>query len=127
MFDDDYIVRQLRVVTDAIAKVVKLVNVADRVVDEADLDDAYRDLLPIDRELFEALAPRSLVPLLGDPDRIVAIARLQAREGDLRLKKGDRARAMRCHRRALAFLEHASRSVDVDASLMARLRKRMGA
>ena len=123
MFEQDYIVRQIRALTESLARALALAEGVDRERAQNDLDEAYRGLLPIERELFESLDARSLLPLLGEPPRVAALAELQALEGDLCRTQARTAAAARCYRRALAFFEHAARSIAVDEQRVAALRQ----
>ena len=50
MFEQDYIVRQIRALTESLARALALAEGVDRERAQNDLDEAYRGLLPIERE-----------------------------------------------------------------------------
>lgn len=107
MLREDFLMRQIRTIAELCARVMGLL--AQRKHEEAEqaLDAALDDLLKIDRTLFETLDARSLLPLLGTPEQIGAIARVLETRAALERSRGDAAAADRLERRARIFAEHA--------------------
>lgn len=126
MFEQDYIKRQVRGAVEGIARALRLLKEQRFDDAEGDLDAALDELLPIDREVFETLDATSLLPLLGQPDRVEAIAQVLAVQAAVRDAQQQGQRAQRLRRRALVFFEHAvANSVDCGTALK-RLRSELG-
>jgi hypothetical protein len=118
VFQQDYILRQVQAIVEGIARALNLV--AEQRHDDADaaLEDTLDQLLRVDRELFDSLDASSVLPLLGEPERVAAIARVLAAQAELRTAQGRADEAGRLRRRALVLLAHAQEhDVDCDATL----------
>lgn len=99
---NDYLLRQTRAIAAMLARIAGL-----RVAGEADearveLDQAYGALLGPQKEIVRRLDPSTAAALIGSPDRMVLMARLQEEERALR---GDES----LHARAVAFVREALR------------------
>lgn len=118
MFEQDYIKRQLRAAVEGIARALELLKEQRYDDAESDLDAALDELLPIDREVFETLDAASLLPLLGEPERVEAIAQVLTTQATINNAQQLSHRAQRLRRRALVFFEHAAANgIRCNASL----------
>jgi hypothetical protein len=117
--EDDFVLRQIRLIVEMIAKLIeKLMRAEPAEVDREkvrqSIDDAYKRLLNMDRQLFETLDVSNLARMLRDPDRIEHTVRLMQAEGDLLRACGDQSAADRRYRRALGLLKAAGSNPGAD-------------
>jgi hypothetical protein len=112
MLREDYLMRQIRAIAELCARVLGLVAAREHAQAEEELDAALDDLLKIDRTLFETLDAHSLLPLLGTPEQIEAIARVLETRAALERSRGDDEAADRLERRARIFAQHARTKND---------------
>jgi hypothetical protein len=117
--EDDFVLRLIKQIVELIERLIEQLTRAQAA--EVDLekagqsiDEAYKRLLNMDRQLFETLDVGNLARVLGDPDRIERTARLMQAEGDLLRARGDHRAADRRHRRALGLLKAAAPNPAVD-------------
>jgi hypothetical protein len=104
MFERDYVMRAVRQVAPALARVLGLRQLGKQEEADRELDELYRGLVPFDRELLDVLDAPTLVAMIRDPERVRAICQLLAFEADEADKRGEIARADRGRRRAQALL-----------------------
>ena len=122
--EDDFIIRLVKQVVEFIEKLLRNESGADVEKANQAIENAYRRLLNMDRQLFELLDANNIVRMLGDPDRIEATVRVMQAEGDLLRVRGDHAAATSRYRRALNILRASSAisiADDLRRSLLERL------
>ena len=105
MFERDYVMRAVKQVAAALARVLGLRQLGKQ--EEAD------------RELLHLLDPHTLAGMIREPERVVAICQLLAFEADEADKRGEPERAQRSRRRALALLEAGVPNPDPEAKALA--------
>jgi hypothetical protein len=126
MFERDYVMRAVKQVAEALARVLGLRQLGKQEEADRELDELYRGLVPFDRELLQLLDPQTLVGMIRDPERVHGICRLLAFEADEAEKRSELERAQRGRRRALALLVAGVPELDGDAEeLAAALRERV--
>ena len=108
MFERDYVMRAVKQVAAALARVLGLRQQQKHEEADRELDELYRGLVPFDRELLYLLDPATLVGMLREPERIAAVCDVLAFEADEADARGDATHAVRLRRRAQALLEHSS-------------------
>src|SRR5690606_26185607 len=102
---DDYVLRQVRKIAELIA-VIGARSAGQTYADvDAELADAYRSLLGMEREMADRIAPASLARMLGDPRQVDALARLMTAHGDLCDAREQHGAALRLWERALELAE----------------------
>jgi hypothetical protein len=79
----DYLLRLVREATRALARAAAKRLEGDETEARRILDGALVDLLERHASLFRHTTPRTAAGLLGDPDRVVAAARIVAARADL--------------------------------------------
>lgn len=101
MFRDDYLLRIIKQLVDAIARIAGYTNRGEyqQAIDEA--GRAWTDVLGVPRELVEVMDSFELAKLLGDPEKIRTAARLLHEEARALAGKGDPLNAGLLNRRAL--------------------------
>ncbi len=115
---DDYLLRMIREVMEALARIAGLRKEGKAAEALTEIDAARGLLLGPAAELVPRLDPASAAHVVGDPERILALARLVRAEAGVRAEEGDPARAGALRRRALAFALEARarrRFADADA------------
>ena len=119
MFERDYVMRAVKQVAQALARVLGLRQQNKHEEADRELDELYRGLVPFDRELLDVLDPTTLASMIRDPERVAAICELLAFEADTAEQRGEAARAQRTRRRALALLRSGVPEPDSDAQALA--------
>jgi hypothetical protein len=119
MFERDYVMRAVKQVAQALARVLGLRQLGKQEEADRELDELYRGLVPFDRELLHLLDPQTLAGMIREPERVVAICRLLAFEADEADQRGEPERAQRGRRRALALLQAGVREPNEDAEALA--------
>jgi hypothetical protein len=117
---EDYLMRLIRQVAQALARMVSRRAAADPAGALAAADAAY-DALGVPREMCDVVDTPTLVETLRHPDKIRAMARLSWEEGHTYKAMGDPLTAFSRYRRALElFLEAraAGQEEDDDASIL---------
>lgn len=104
MLFDDYVLRQVQKIAELAAAIAARASGQSHVELEAELAEAFRALLGMDRESADRLTPDGLARLLGEDRQIRALALLMQAQGDLCEARGQPAAAMRSWERALALL-----------------------
>ncbi|HEY8430691.1 MAG TPA: hypothetical protein VIL20_20065 [Sandaracinaceae bacterium] len=118
MLFDDYVLRQVQKVAELIAAIGARASGQAYADVDAELADAYRSLLGMEREMADRLAPASLARMLGDPRQVDALARLLTAHGDLCQAREQLGAALRLWERALELAE--------DEALRRALSERIG-
>ncbi len=123
VFRDDFLLRQIQQAIDAIERAFFNRDRGDYDAADADIERGYSALLEHNRTFLGAIDDASLARLVGDPDKLRALARLCRADGDLRAERGDAADALVLYRRARTLLREArGRGVEADdEALLAEL------
>jgi hypothetical protein len=106
----DYLIRIIEQVADFVARVVAKKREGNYEAGLRLVDEAYDDLLDMDRELFEIADSATLATLLGPPGKVRAIARLCFEQGDLLRLKGDPINAKLKYKKAVELTLEARRA-----------------
>ena len=120
MLRDDYLLRQVKQLADALARIagLRLDGNLDAAIEDA--ERAWDEVIGRPRGLVDIVDTQTLVAMLREPARIRAAAQLLVEEGRAREARQD-ARAAVCFRTALE-LRHAARaaehSADDDAAIL---------
>ena len=126
MFERDYVMRAVKQVAAALARVLGLRQLGKQEEADRELDELYRGLVPFDRELLDMLDPQTLAGMIREPERAHAICELLAFEADDADRRGESDRARRGRRRALALLEAGVPELEGAAQELAtRLRAKL--
>jgi hypothetical protein len=122
MIREDYIIRIVKQIVDAIARLAGLRQKGDFQAALRQAESAY-DLLGVPPELAAAVSAETLAGMLGHPDKIRLMARLSQEEGDVHRASGDPLTAMARYRRAFELvLEARGRAPsDEDAGVLQEL------
>lgn len=120
MLFDDYVLKQIQKIAELVAAIAGRAAGRSHVDVDGELAAAYRELLGMEGELADRMDPASLARLLGDAERVRALALLLRAHGDLLASREDALGAERLHRRALALLDSAD-DPELRASLDERL------
>ncbi len=119
MLFDDYVLRQIRKIAELVAAIGTRASGQGFEDLEAELEEAYRSLVGMDRQMAERLAPESLARLLGEPRQVRALATLMKAHGDLYEARERIDAASRMWERALALLEPGDE--ELRAELLERI------
>jgi hypothetical protein len=129
VIERDYLMRLIQQLTNALARIMRAKE--QEKYDEAQeaIDAAYGELFGLNATLVSMMAAESLAQLLGDPEKIKAMARLFEEEADLWQVKDDVAQAAVKYQRALElYLEammlqssHDAECEKVITSLVAKI------
>jgi hypothetical protein len=117
---DDYVMRQIKKIGELAAALAAGLSGRTYESAEAELDEAYRALLGMERALADRMSAESLARLLGDPDQTRALALLMKAHGDLCASRGELDAAARLFAKGLgllAFAEDAELSGELEARL----------
>jgi hypothetical protein len=121
MIREDYIIRLIKQLADAIARIAGLRQRGDYVQAQHEVDHAWTDVLGVPRELVDATDPATLASLLREPDKMRVAAQLLAEEARVMTAKGDPldASVLRARAREL-YLEARTRDPrdDDDSALL---------
>lgn len=119
MIREDYVMRLIRQVIEAIARMARLGAQGDHQAARRAAEDAY-DLLGVPAELAAALDSAALAELVGQPDKIRLLARVAIQEAELLRATGDPPGCADRYRRAAELiLEARTRAPsDEDAGLL---------
>jgi hypothetical protein len=97
----DYLLRLIQQAAEAIAKALGLIDRGELQAAEREVEGAFRGLLKVDRQTYGLLDARSLVPLLGPPEVVRALARLSKMSGDIKTAAGHPKTARKHYLRAM--------------------------
>lgn len=109
MITRDYLIRVIEQIADFVARAVAKKREGNYEAGLRLVDEAYDDLLDMDRELFEIADSSTLASLLGPPGRVRAIARLCFEQADLLRLKGDPLNAKLKYKKAVELTLEARR------------------
>jgi hypothetical protein len=121
MFREDYIIRLIQQLVDAIARIAGLNRRGDHDKALAEAEQAWGKLLDAPPDLVGAVDTATLAEMLRHPDKMRVAARLLHEEGRALAGKGDPLHAAVRYRRAMELLLEARAiepSGDDDAMLM---------
>jgi hypothetical protein len=126
MFENDYVMRIVKQVAEAIARMLKLADDGDHRRALREADDAW-ELLGVPRELVSAVDTRTLAGLLRGPEAMRLAAKLSVSEGDVLTAGRDPMNAVACYRRALELMleVRAQDPKDEDLEMTRELVKRV--
>ena len=111
MFREDYLMRVIHQLADAIARIAGLNRKAEHDQALAAADQAWGKLLDAPRELIDAVDSPTLAAMLREPAKLRAAAQLFQEEGHAFAGKGDPAHAQLRYRRAFELILEA-RAID---------------
>ena len=130
LFDEDFLVRQLRQLTQAVAALASRVVGVEAPHDLDEVEGIYAQVLGPNRSFLDTLDSRSLARLIGSAALVRVLAKTCAIEAQLRESNGDpRDMIDARRRRAIALLEEAHREApeEGDEALLASWRAASGA
>jgi hypothetical protein len=112
----DLILQLIEELNRVTARVAALRGEGQLAAAEAEVDGAAQGLVGLDLGLTAGLAPAALVPLVGEPHRLAAAARLMLLRSDLAGDRGDEDAAGRWYGNAVeVWLEAAAAGAPLDA------------
>jgi tetratricopeptide (TPR) repeat protein len=111
MFREDYIMRLIHQLVDAIARIAGLNRKGEHDQALAAVDQAWGDLLDAPRELIDAVDTPTLASMLREPAKMRVAAQLFYEEGRALAGKGDPLHAEIRYRRAMQLILEA-RAID---------------
>jgi hypothetical protein len=97
---DDYLMRAIEQLTQAIAHILRLSKAGMNDEAESELSDAYGKLLGNDRVFLDMVDSNTLANLLGSPDKVRVLAKLSALDAQLAERRGDGTRSALLRARA---------------------------
>ncbi len=103
MIERDYIMRLVQQLAAVMRRILRLQEQEKYDQAQQEVEEAYGELLGLERELLMSLAPATAAPLLGEAGKIKIAARLLQAEADLAGRRGDAEAALRLRSRALEF------------------------
>jgi hypothetical protein len=103
---DDFILRAIAQLAQAVARILKRVQAGEHVEARAELSEAYDALLGADRVFLGMVDAATLANLLGSPDKTCLLAKLSLLEARLAEAHGDamQAEQLRARARTLSAL-----------------------
>jgi hypothetical protein len=113
----DYLVRLIEQVAAFVASIVGAKREGNFDAGLRLVDEAYDDLLDMDRELFEIADSATLSQLLGPPGKVRAIARLCFEQAELLRLKSDPINSKLKYKRAVELTLEARRAEPDPADL----------
>ena len=123
MWEDDFILRAVRQLVEAIAKIARLNERAEHDRALAEAEQAWSELLDLPAGLAGAVDSRTLAGMLREPDRIRLAAQLQREQARALAGKGDPRGAEVQSRRALELLLEARALAGAEPADEAMLRE----
>jgi hypothetical protein len=97
---DDYLMRMIKQLSEAIASIVRKLRGGDTEDAARALHDAYDALLEHNRSFLDMVDANSLAILLGSPDKVRLLAQLSWLDAELARARGDTAAEARLRQRA---------------------------
>jgi len=124
MIERDYIMRLVQQLATVLRRILRLQEQEKYDQAQQEVEEAYGELLGLERELLISLAPATAAPLLGETGKTKLAARLLQAEADLAGRRGDvesannlQTRALELYLEALAVAEQ----VEEDDHVTLRL------
>ena len=123
MFREDYILRIIQQLVDAIARIAGFNRRGEHDKALAEAEQAWGKLLDAPRELIDVVDSATLASMLRDPEKMRIAAQLLHEEGRALAGKGDPLHAALRYRRALELVleARAIEPSDADDALVAEL------
>jgi hypothetical protein len=120
---DDYLLRAIEELAQAVARIVRSLRGGDIQQAEQELSQSYDALLGADRVFLDMVDAGTLANLLGSPAKVRVLAQLSALEAELARRRGDDSLAERLKQRAhaLAAIAHREDPQDDDDRLLSDL------
>jgi hypothetical protein len=116
MLKRDLILRMIEELNRVIARVATLRSRGQVAAAEAEVDGAASSLVGMDLALTAGLSPGALVPIVGEPQKLSAVARLMLLRSDLAGDRGDEDAAARWYGQAVElWLEAEAAGAPLDA------------
>lgn len=115
MIERDYIMRMMQQLANALARIMRARE--QEKYDEAQdaIDEAYGELFGLNETLVGVMSAESLAQLLGDSEKIKALARLLKEEGELCELQDDPTQAAIKYKKSLElYLEAVSSQTKID-------------
>jgi hypothetical protein len=116
MFENDYVMRIVKQVVEAIARMLQLSDGGDHERALREADDAW-ELLGVPRELVAAIDTSTLAGMLRRPEAMRLAAELSVNEARVLEAKGDPMNAFACYRRAIELILEARTLAPKDEDL----------
>ncbi len=95
MLRDDYVMRMVRQLAAAIARIAGLRNIGRDEEALAEIERVWGELFGLPPGLLDSMSPEALEAFLGAPEKTRLVAELLRHEADLLERRGDSARAAR--------------------------------
>lgn len=121
MLFDDFVLRQIQKIAELVAALAARSAGQPHAEVDAELAEAYRSLVGLERELAERMSAESLARLLGEPRQIGALALLMKAHGDLCAARGQGGAASALYEKALELVSHAGGDAELEGELRERL------
>lgn len=125
MFRDDWLLRVIKEVADALARILKKKEEGQHEEALEDVRDALGKLLGPNAKLVDVIDAATLAHMCPNAETVRALAELRREEADLLERMGDGAGARKVARNALALydiaLERAEGKMDDDPAVDAAL------
>lgn len=127
MITNDYIMRLVKQLGDAIRRIARLRDAKEHVQAHEAVGDACDELLGHQPHFLDVLDPANAARMLGRWFKIKAYASLLETDAEIYAHEGDADRAKRLHRRALeVFLEGIDRGGRGDRDLRRTITRMLG-
>lgn len=123
MFREDYLIRLIQQLVDAIARIAGLNRRGEHDRALAEAEQAWGKLLDAPPDLIDAVDTATLAGMLRDPEKMRAAAQLLHEEGRALAGKGDPLHAAVRYRRAMELILEARviEPSDEDEAMLAEL------
>ena len=106
---DDYVMRMVKQLTEAIASIVRKLRGGDVEDAARELADAYDALLEHNRSFLDMVDSHTMANLLGSEQKVRLLAQLSSLDAELHDRRGDSAAAARLRTRAQQLMTLAER------------------
>lgn len=121
MFRDDWLLRVIQEVADALARIVAKKKAGQHEEALEEVDEAMRELMGRNASLVRVLDAATIAHMCPNAQTVRALADLRREEADLKERLGERAAARQAAGNALALyelaLERAEGAMDDDPAL----------
>jgi hypothetical protein len=106
---DDYLIRIIQQMVQVLLRIAGLKQAGEFDVALHEIDCVTRTLLGPRADALVLLDPTTAAQVIGDPERVLAWARLTSEQAEVHQLQGDRASAERATKRALGLAREAVR------------------
>jgi hypothetical protein len=103
MIERDYLMRMMAQLTAVIARIFGCKNAQDYTQALQVVREAYGEIFGLPSELVEQMDAATLALLLGDKEKIKALASLLHEEGEVLILQGEKSEGMKKYEKALAL------------------------